>query len=173
MLCHKPLECFSIWNFFKLEVLEKNSHLGKVWPYFATALDFSVGCLLLEMFRVIFVCVLSYAAKKTVLNRTNCLVPGRRSDLESENSLLLGGLSTKEQSPEDTSLHCAPPEVMSSQDVCLRKHNCVRQSLVKCLVLCFPRIRVLWVLLFLWIRWLGRQGPWVFPAPACKKEESC
>lgn len=85
-------------------MLEKNSHLGKVWLYFAT-LDFSVGCLLLETFRFIFVCVLSYAAKKTVLNRTNCLVPGRRSDLESENSLLLGGLSIKEQSSGDTCLH--------------------------------------------------------------------
>lgn len=93
-------------------MLEKNSNLGKVWPYFATTLDFSVGCLLLEMFRFIFVFVLSYAAKKTVSNRTNCLVPGRRSDLKSENSLLLGGLSTKEHSFEDTSLHCAPLEIM-------------------------------------------------------------
>lgn len=61
-------------------MVKKNSHLGKFWPYFATASDFSVGSLLLEVFRFIFVCVLSYAAKKTVSNRTNCLVPGRRSD---------------------------------------------------------------------------------------------
>jgi len=106
----------------------KNSHLGKFWLYFAPAFGFSVGCLLLEMFRFIFVCVLSYAAKKTVSNRTNCLVPGRRSDLESENSLLLGGPSTEEQSSKDSSLHCAPQEKLQSQDVGLRKHYYVRQS---------------------------------------------
>lgn len=89
-----------------------NSYLGKFWLYFATALDFSVGSLLLEMFRFIFVCVPSYAAKKTVSNRTNCLVPGRRSDWESENSLLLGEPSTKEQSSEDGSLRCAPQEIL-------------------------------------------------------------
>lgn len=92
------------------------------------ALDFSVGSLLLEMFRFIFVCVPSYAAKKTVSNRTNCLVPGRRSDLESENSFLLGELSTKEQSSEDGSLHCAPREILQSQEAGLGKHCCVRQS---------------------------------------------
>lgn len=86
--------------------------MGKFWLYFVTALDFSVGSLLLEMFRFIFVCVLSYAAKKTVSNRTNCLVPGRRSDLESENSLLLGELSAKEQSSKDSSLHCAPQQIL-------------------------------------------------------------
>lgn len=71
---------------FLFEMVKKNSHLGKFWLYSATALGFSVGFLLLEMFRFIFVCVLSYAAKKTVSNRTNCLVLGRRSGLESENS---------------------------------------------------------------------------------------
>lgn len=76
-------------------MVKRNSRFWKIWLYFATALDFSVGSPLLEMFRFIFVCVLSYAAKKTVSNRTNCLVPGRRSHLESENSLLLGVLSAK------------------------------------------------------------------------------
>lgn len=102
--------------------------MGKLWLHFATALDFSVGSLLLEMFRFIFVCVLSYATKKTVSNRTKCLVPGRRSDLESENSLLLGELSVKGQSSMDRSLHCAPQEMSQSQDVGLGKHYYVRQS---------------------------------------------
>lgn len=103
-------------------MVKRNSRFWKIWLYFATALDFSVGSPLLEMFRFIFVCVLSYAAKKTVSNRTNCLVPGRRSHLESENSLLLGVLSTKEQSSKDRSLRCAPQERLLSQDVGLRKH---------------------------------------------------
>lgn len=110
-------------------MVKKNSHLGKFWLYFATALGFSVGSLLLEMFRFIFVCVLSYAAKKTVSNRTNSLVPGRRSGLESENSLLLGESSTKEQSSKDSSLRCASKEVLQSQDFGLRKpFRDVRQS---------------------------------------------
>lgn len=103
--------CYGIL-FFEFERVKKNSHLGTFWPYFPTALGFSVGSLLLEMFQFIFVCVLSYAAKKTVSNRTNCLVLGRRSDLESENSLLLGEPSTKEQSSKDSSLHCAPQEIL-------------------------------------------------------------
>lgn len=94
--------------------------MGKSWLYFAAALGFSVGHLLPEMFTFIFVCVLSHTAKKTVSNRTNCLVPGRRSDLESENSLLLGEPSIKEQTSTDSSPHCAPQGIIWRKDVGLR-----------------------------------------------------
>lgn len=92
----------------------------------------------IEKCRFIFVCVLSSTAKKTISNRTNCLVPGRRSDLESENSLLLGVQSAEEQSSKDRSLCCAPQERLLSQDG-LTEHPAMLDSfLVKSFFMCAP-----------------------------------
>lgn len=115
----------------------------------------------IEKFRFIFVCVLSYTAKKTISNRTNCLVPGRRSDLESENSLLLGVQTAKEQSSKDCSLRCAPQERLLSQNAGLTEHPAMLNSFLVKFFLSVPQSLVFWVLA-LWEWWAGRQVLGVF-----------